>query len=94
MCTDATVRVSCPLEWAEVADVDPAAFTITTVPERVRTIGDPHATIDEIEHSLEPLLELVAQQERDGLGDAPWPPQFPKAEGEPKRVQPSRRKKT
>ena len=89
----ADARVSCPLEWAEVADVDPAAFTITTVPERVRTIGDPHATIDEVAHSLEPLLELVAQQERDGLGDAPWPPQFPKAAGEPKRVQPSRRKR-
>jgi hypothetical protein len=51
------------------------------------------AGIDERQFPLEPLLELVERQEREGLGDAPWPPQYPKAEGEPKRVQPSRARK-
>jgi DNA ligase D len=86
-------RVSMPLAWDEVADVDPAAFTLATAPARYATIGDPHAAIDERAYSLEPLLELVASQERTGQGDAPWPPQFPKAAGEPPRVQPSRRRK-
>ena len=86
-------RVSCPLEWDEVAAIDPATLTIATVPARFNQRGDPSSTIDDQAFSLEPLLELVARQERDdGLGDAPWPPQFPKAPGEPKRVQPSRRK--
>jgi bifunctional non-homologous end joining protein LigD len=86
-------RVSCPLDWSEVLDVDPAAFTMKTVPQRFAERGDPGASIDDRRFSLEPLLELVAKQEREGLGDAPWPPQFPKAEGEPPRVQPSKRKK-
>ncbi|HZP57316.1 MAG TPA: non-homologous end-joining DNA ligase [Dehalococcoidia bacterium] len=86
-------RVSTPLSWDEVADVDPAAFTVATVPARFAAIGDPGAGIDDVAYSLEPLLEMVARDERAGEGDAPWPPQFPKADGEPPRVQPSRRKK-
>ncbi len=86
-------RVSCPLEWAEVPDVDPAAFTLTTMPARYRERGDPAAAIDDVSYSLEPLLELVSRHERDGMGDAPWPPHFPKAAGEPPRVQPSKRRK-
>jgi DNA ligase D len=86
-------RVSCPLEWDEVADVDPAAFTLATVPARFAAIGDPHTSIDDHAHSLQPLLDLVARHEREGQGDAPWPPNYPKAEGEPPRVQPSKRKK-
>jgi DNA ligase D-like protein (predicted polymerase) len=86
-------RVSCPLDWSEVPDVDPAAFTLATVPLRFAERADPGAAIDSRSYSLEPLLELVAKQERDGLGDAPWPPQFPKAPGEPPRVQPSKRRK-
>jgi DNA ligase D-like protein (predicted polymerase) len=85
-------RVSCPLDWSEVPAVDPAAFTLKTVPLRYAERGDPGAAIDGRSYSLEPLLELVAKQERDGLGDAPWPPQFPKAPGEPPRVQPSKRR--
>lgn len=86
-------RVSCPVDWDELPRVELDDFTIETVPPRLRERGDPMAAIDEEAFSLEPLLELVAKQEREGLGDAPWPPQFPKAPGEPRRVQPSRARK-
>jgi DNA primase len=86
-------RVSYPLSWDAVAAVDPAAFTLATVPAMFARDGDASAGIDGRHYSLEPLLDLVARQEGEGLGDAPWPPQFPKAAGEPPRVQPSRRKK-
>jgi bifunctional non-homologous end joining protein LigD len=60
------------------------------VPDRLRTLGDPAADIDERPGSLDGLLELARRDEEEGLGDAPWPPHFPKRRGEPKRVQPSR----
>ncbi len=85
---DATV--SAPLTWDEVPDAEIEDFTIATMPARFEALGDLHAGIDDAACSLEPLLELVARQEKDGLGEAPYPPQFPKMEGEPKRVQPSR----
>jgi DNA ligase D len=87
-------RVSCPLEWDEVADVDPAEFRLDTVPRRVAERGDPGAGIDATAFSLEPLLELSHRDERDGLGDAPWPPHFAKQEGEPSRVRPSHARTT
>ncbi len=87
-------RVSCPVDWEELPAVELADFTIKSVPRRVAERGDPAAAIDDVAFSLEPLLELVERQEREGLGDAPWPPQFPKAEGEPKRVQPSKARKS
>ncbi|HEY6103221.1 MAG TPA: non-homologous end-joining DNA ligase [bacterium] len=85
-------RVSAPLSWDEVDDCDPRDFTLATMPARVARIGDRHAGIDEAVGSLEPLLELSARHEREGLGDAPWPPHFRKQPGEPARVQPSRRR--
>jgi bifunctional non-homologous end joining protein LigD len=85
-------RVSAPLTWDELPGCDPAGFTIDTVPERFARIGDPSAGIDDAPGSLEPLLELAAEHEAAGFGDAPWPPQYAKQEGEPTRVQPSRRK--
>jgi len=83
-------RVSCPLEWSEVADVEPAELRMQTIPARLRERGDPSATIDEHPGRLDLLLELAARDERDGLGDAPWPPHFRKRKSEPPRVQPSR----
>lgn len=85
-------RVSCPVEWGEVLDLDPARFTLRTVPARFAETGDPAAGIDEAAGSLDSLLELARVDEREGLGDAPWPPHFPKAEREPIRVAPSRAK--
>ena len=86
-------RVSCPLEWDEVGDVDPRELTIATVPSRFAARGDPHATIDDRHGSIEPLLDLADRDEREGLGDAPWPPHFPKGRDEPTRVSPSRAKR-
>jgi bifunctional non-homologous end joining protein LigD len=86
-------RVSCPLEWDEVADVEPADLRLQTVPSRLRERGDPSASIDEHSGSLDGLLELAARDEREGLGDAPCPPHFRKQKDEPKRVQPSRARK-
>jgi len=86
-------RVSCPVTWSELTDVDPNDLTIATVPARYTELGDVGAGIDGVEHSLQPLLDLAARDEAEGLGDEPWPPNFPKQRGEPKRVQPSRAKK-
>jgi DNA ligase D-like protein (predicted polymerase) len=83
-------RVSTPLRWDEVADVEPAELRIDTVAARVAELGDPAADIDAHAGSLEPLLELARRDEEAGLEDAPWPPHFRKQRGEPKRVQPSR----
>jgi bifunctional non-homologous end joining protein LigD len=87
-------RVSTPLEWKEVADCDPADFTVLTVPARFARIGDPHAGMDAAAGSLEKLLELADRDDAEGLGDAPWPPHFRKTEGEGPRVAPSRAKKS
>ncbi len=85
-------RVSMPLAWKEVADCDPAAFTLTTAPRRFVERGDASAGIDAAAGSLDTLLELSAAQEAAGLGDAPWPPHYKKQADEPPRVAPSRRK--
>jgi len=83
-------RVSCALHWDEVRDVEPADLRLDTLPERLRTVGDPAADIDVQPGSLDELLALARRDEEGGLGDAPWPPHFPKQKDEPKRVQPSR----
>ena len=85
-------RVSAPLTWDEVPDCDPHDFTLVTMPARFASLGDRHAAIDERQFSLESLLDLSAKHERDGLGDAPWPPHYRKQKGEPTRAQPSRRR--
>jgi bifunctional non-homologous end joining protein LigD len=85
-------RVSAPVTWDELAECRMEDFTLRTIPPRFATIGDRHARIDEHPGSLEPLLELSARQEAEGLGDAPWPPHYAKQPGEPSRMAPSRRK--
>jgi bifunctional non-homologous end joining protein LigD len=89
----ADARVSAPLTWEELPTSELEAFTIDTVPKRFAKIGDPSKGIDEAVGSLEALLELSAQHEAAGFGDAPWPPHFVKQEGEPARVQLSRRRR-
>jgi hypothetical protein len=85
-------RVSAPLTWDEIDDCNPADFTLATMPQRFAAIGDRHSGIDDRPCSLERVLELSARQEREGQGDAPWPPNYKKQAGEPPRVQPSKRK--
>jgi DNA ligase D-like protein (predicted polymerase) len=85
-------RVSAPLLWQEIDDCDPADFTLATMPARFDAVGDRHAGIDRAPCSLDSLLELSARHEREGLGDAPWPPHYKKQSDEPPRVQPSRRR--
>lgn len=86
--------VSAPVTWAELPDVEMADFTIATMPERFARLGDLHAGIDDAVWSIEPLLEWAERDAADrGLADAPYPPNFPKMEGEPPRVAPSRMNK-
>jgi bifunctional non-homologous end joining protein LigD len=86
-------RVSAPLTWAEIDDCDPRDFTLRTMPARFAAVGDRHAAIDAQPCSLDRLLELSARHEREGQGDAPWPPHYRKQAGEPARVAPSRARK-
>jgi DNA ligase D len=79
--------VSAPVTWDELGECQPEDFTVATMPERFARVGDRHAAIDDKHHSLEPLLEIY---EKQGEGDMPYPPDYPKMPGEPKRVQPSR----
>ncbi|HWH32784.1 MAG TPA: DNA primase small subunit domain-containing protein [Egibacteraceae bacterium] len=88
-----TGLVSAPLRWDEVADVDPRDFPMDRyAATRYAVVGDLTDGIDEAPGRLDQLLELSRRDEAEGLGDAPWPPHFPKMEGEPPRVQPSRRR--
>jgi bifunctional non-homologous end joining protein LigD len=88
----ADARVSAPLSWDEIDSCEPSDFTIATMPARFAAIGDRHAGMDRHPNSLTTLLELSERQERDGLGDAPWPPHYRKQPGEAPRVAPSRRR--
>jgi bifunctional non-homologous end joining protein LigD len=86
-------RVSAPLAWDEVATCDPAAFTLRTMPERLATIGDPHAAMDATVGTLDAVLALADRHAAAGEGDAPWPPHYRRQSGEAPRVAPSRRKR-
>jgi DNA primase len=85
--------VSTPVAWDELPDVSPDDFDLRTVPERFAATGDPHAGIDDVAHDLTPLLESYERDLAQGLGDMPYPPDYPKMPGEPMRVQPSRAKR-
>jgi hypothetical protein len=82
--------VSTPLTWDELAGADPDDYTMATVPGLIKRRDDPWAAMDEVSQSIVPLLEMVEADEQRGLGDMPYPPNYPKMPGEPKRVQPSR----
>ena len=82
--------VSAPVAWEELPDVKPEDFTVETMPARFREVGDLHSAIDDVAHSLEPLLAMYEREAAEGQGDMPYPPDYPKMPGEPKRVQPSR----
>ncbi len=85
--------VSAPVTWDELDQVAPEDFTVATMPARFAATPDPHAKLASGPHRLEPLLELADRHERDhGLGDMPYPPDYPKMPGEPPRVQPSKRR--
>ncbi|MGV0835740.1 non-homologous end-joining DNA ligase [Mycolicibacterium thermoresistibile] len=83
--------VSTPLSWTELRDADPDDYTISTVPDFVAARQDPWADIDTVAQSIEPLLDMVKADEERGLGDLPYPPNYPKMPGEPPRVQPSKK---
>jgi DNA ligase D len=82
--------VSAPVAWDELANVEPEDFTVATMPARFAEVGDRHAAIDDAFHSLQPLLDMYERDQAEGEGDMPYPPDYPKMPGEPKRVQPSR----
>jgi DNA ligase D-like protein (predicted polymerase) len=82
--------VSTPLTWAELVDAEPDDLTIHTVPALLGRRGDPMVAMDGAASSLDGLLELAERDEAGGLGDLPYPPNYPKMPGEPKRVQPSK----
>jgi DNA ligase D len=84
--------VSAPVTWDELTEVAPEDFTVATLPERFAAVGDPHAAIDDVAHSLQPLLDIYERDAAEGEGDMPYPPSYPKMPGEPRRVQPSRRR--
>jgi DNA ligase D len=83
-------QVSTPFAWEELDRIEPQTLTIATVPARVAEAGDPWEAMSASPQSLEPMLELHRRDAAAGLGDAPWPPVYPKMPGEPPRVAPSR----
>ncbi len=87
-------QVSMPITWDDVAVVEPEDVTIATVPGLLAEHGDAWSSIDDDLQSLDPLLEWHERDWADGLGDAPWPPVYPKMPNEPPRVSPSRAKKS
>jgi len=84
-------QVSTPFSWNELDEIHPDALTIASVPPMVAQNGDPWEHMKP--QSLEPLLAMHERDTEAGLPEAPWPPQYPKVEGEPPRVAPSRAKK-
>ncbi|MCB1298784.1 MAG: ATP-dependent DNA ligase [Microthrixaceae bacterium] len=85
--------VSTPITWDELPEVDPREFTVRTVPERLRAHGDPWAEFASGAAEIETLLRWWERDVAAGLGELPFPPDYPKMPGEPPRVQPSRAKK-
>ena len=89
----AGASVSTPLDWSELDGVDPSAFTVLTVPDRLAATGDPWERMHDEPGTVDELLSWWERDVEAGLGELPFPPDFPKMPGEPPRVQPSRAKK-
>lgn len=87
-----TGLVSTPLTWEEVTAVRPEDFPMDAFTARWDDVGDLHASMEDAVCDLSATLERVAADEERGLGEAPWPPHYPKQPGEPPRVAPSRRR--
>ncbi len=88
----AQAPVSCPIEWGELETVDPRTLTVLTVPARLASTGDPWARMGEQPGTIDTLFGWWERDLSEGLGELPFPPDFPKMPGEPPRVQPSRAK--
>ena len=84
--------VSTPFRWEELDDTSSDMFDLMTFRERWADVGDLTDGIDEAAGDLDRGIAWVARDEDEGLGDAPWPPHYPKMPGEPPRVQPSKRR--
>lgn len=84
-----TGYVSTPFRWQELGDVQTHQFDLMTFKDRWADVGDVTAGIDEAAGDLTQVLAMVASDEEQGLGEAPWPPHYPKMPGEPPRVRPS-----
>jgi DNA primase len=82
--------VSCPIEWSELESANPRDFTIATVPDRLAATGDPWADMGSHAGTIDTLLGWWERDTANGLGELPFPPDYPKMPGEPPRVQPSR----
>ena len=82
--------VSTPLDWDELAESDPLRYTVRTVPARLAATGDPWARMRDQPGGLDILLRWWERDLAAGLGELPYPPDYPKMPGEPPRVQPSR----
>jgi DNA primase len=85
--------VSTPLRWEELAETDPRSHTVLTVPDRLRTLGDPWEDLHAEPGRIDALLAWWERDVAQGLGEMPFPPDYPKMPGEPPRVQPSRARK-
>jgi DNA primase len=89
----AHASVSTPLTWDELPTADPKTFTILTVPDRLAKVGDPWESFSANPGTIQPLLDWWERDLANGLGELPFPPDFPKMPGEPPRVQPSKARK-
>ena len=84
--------MSTPFRWEELDTIDHTAFDLMSFKDRWADVGDLTDGIDEAAGRLEPVLDMVAADEANGIGEAPWPPHYPKQPGEPPRVQPSKKR--
>ncbi len=85
--------ISAPVTWDELETVAIEDFPLDTFRDRYREVGDRSKGIDEAAGRIDTLLEWMQRDEDNGIGDAPWPPHYPKMPGEPPRVQPSRQRR-